>query len=317
MELPFSRSPGWFITPAVTVDHTRYDLDNTMPGQVSDPTRTVPISSLDVGMVLERALGGSSSDRVVTLEPRMLYVNVPQRDQDELPVFDTILPDLNLVTLYRTNRYLGVDRIADTDQVSIGMTSRILDTSSGRELASATIGQTRYLSTSDVVLPGESVFLDETSDYIAEIRFGLSQNLNFDFGHQWGEQEGGTTQSQARLQYRPAGNKILNLSYRYRRDALEQGDLSWSWPISSKWNVVGRYKYSFRDEEALEEFLGIEYESCCWGLRLVARRNISARDGTRDSSIGLQLVLKGLSSVGTAADKVLERGILGYSANLR
>jgi len=317
VELPFSRSPGWFITPAVTVDHTRYDLDNTMPGQVSDPTRTVPISSLDVGMVLERALGGSSSDRVVTLEPRMLYVNVPQRDQDELPVFDTILPDLNLVTLYRTNRYLGVDRIADTDQVSIGMTSRILDTSSGRELASATIGQTRYLSTSDVVLPGEPVFLDETSDYIAEIRFGLSQNLNFDFGHQWGEQESGTTQSQARLQYRPAGNKILNLSYRFRRDALEQGDLSWSWPISSMWNVVGRYKYSFRDEEALEEFLGIEYESCCWGLRLVARRNISARDGTRDSSIGLQLILKGLSSVGTAADKVLERGILGYSANLR
>jgi len=247
----------------------------------------------------------------------MLYVHVPHRDQDELPVFDTITPDLNLVSLYRTNRYLGVDRIADTDQVSIGMTSRILDTGSGRELVTATFGQTRYLSLSGVTLPGEPVFLDETSDYIAEIRFGLSQNLNFDFGHQWGEQERGTTQSQARLQYRPAGNKILNLSYRFRRDSLEQGDLSWSWPISSQWNVVGRYKYSFRDEEALEEFLGIEYESCCWGLRLVSRRHISARDGTRDSSIGLQLVLKGLSSVGTAADKMLERGILGYSANLR
>ncbi len=317
LEFPFSRSPGWFVTPAVTVDHTRYDLDNTLPGQTSDPTRTVPIGSLDVGMVLERALGGNMSDRVMTLEPRMLYVHVPHRDQDEIPVFDTITPDLNLVSLYRTNRYLGVDRIADTDQVSIGMTSRILDTGSGRELITATIGQTRYLSISGVTLPGEPVFLDETSDYIAEIRFGLSQNLNFDFGHQWGEQERGTTQSQARLQYRPAGNKILNLSYRFRRDSLEQGDLSWSWPISSQWNVVGRYKYSFRDEEALEEFLGIEYESCCWGLRLVSRRHISARDGTRDSSIGLQLVLKGLSSVGTAADKMLERGILGYSANLR
>jgi LPS-assembly protein len=317
LELPFSRRPGWFVTPAVTVDHTRYDLDNTVPGQVSDPTRTVPIGSLDVGMVLERELGGSLSDRVMTLEPRMLYVHVPHRDQDELPVFDTITPDLNLVSLYRTNRYLGVDRIADTDQVSVGMTSRLLDTGSGRELVSATIGQTRYLSKGEVVLPGEPVSLDETSDYIAEIRFGLSQNLNFDFGHQWGEQERGTTQSQARLQYRPASNKVLNLSYRFRRDSLEQGDLSWSWPISSQWNVVGRYKYSFRDEEALDEFLGIEYESCCWGFRLVSRRHISARDGTRDSSIGLQLVLKGLSSVGTAADKMLERGILGYSANLR
>jgi len=317
LELPFSRSPGWFVTPAVSVDHTRYDLDNTLPGQVSDPTRTVPIGSFDVGMVLERALGGSMSDRVMTLEPRVLYVYIPHRDQDELPVFDTISPDLNLVSLYRTNRYLGVDRIADTDQVSVGMTSRLLDAGSGRELVTATIGQTRYLSNGEVVLPGESVSLDETSDYIAEIRFGFSQNLNFDFGHQWGEQERGTTQSQARLQYRPAGNKILNLSYRFRRDSLEQGDLSWSWPISSQWNVVGRYKYSFRDEEALDEFLGIEYESCCWGFRLVTRRHISARDGTRDSSIGLQLILKGLSSVGTAADKMLERGILGYSANLR
>ena len=71
------------------------------------------------------------------------------------------------------------------------------------------------------------------------------------------------------------------------------------------------------DEEALEELLGVEYESCCWGLRLVSRRYISSRDGTRDSSIGLQLVLKGLSSVGTAADRMLERGILGYSADLR
>jgi LPS-assembly protein len=253
----------------------------------------------------------------MTLEPRMLYVHVPHRDQNDLPVFDTITPDLNLVSLYRKNRYLGVDRIADTDQVSVGMTSRMLDVSSGRELVSATIGQTRYLSVSGVSLPGEPVFLDESSDYIAEVRFGLSQNLNFDFGHQWGTQDRGTTQSQARLQYRPASNKILNVSYRFRRDSLEQGDVSWSWPIASHWNVVGRYKYSFRDEEALEEFLGLEYESCCWGLRLVSRRHISTRDGTRDSSIGLQLVLKGLSSVGTAADKMLERGILGYSSDLR
>jgi LPS-assembly protein len=317
LEIPISRSRGWFVTPAVTVDHTQYDLDNTLPGQTTDPRRTVPIGSLDVGMVLEREIGGNVSDRVMTLEPRMLYVHVPYREQGDLPVFDTITPDLNLVSLYRKNRYLGVDRIADTDQVSVGMTSRILDISSGRELVTATIGQTRYLSASGITLPDEPVFIDESSDYIAELRFGLSQNLNFDVGHQWGTQDRGTTQSQARLQYRPAANKVFNLSYRFRRDSLEQGDVSWSWPLASQWNVVGRYKYSFRDEEALEEFLGLEYESCCWGLRLVSRRHISTRDGTRDSSIGLQLILKGLSSVGTAADKMLERGILGYSADLR
>jgi LPS-assembly protein len=317
LNLPISRSPGWFVTPGVTVDYTRYELSNTVAGQTGDPNRLLPIASLDVGVVLERSMGGSSSDRIMTLEPRALYVHVPYEDQDDLPVFDTITPDLNLVSLYRKNRYLGVDRIADTDQLSVGITSRILDVSSGRELVSGTIGQTRYLSQSGIFLPDESPVLNETSDYIAEVRFLLFQNFNFDFAHQWGEQDRGTTQSQARLQYRPTANKVLNLAYRFRRDSLEQGDVSWSWPLASRWNIVGRYKYSFRDEEALEEVLGIEYESCCWGLRLVSRRNISTRDGTRDSSIGLQLVLKGLSSMGTGADKILERGILGYSSDLQ
>jgi LPS-assembly protein len=232
-------------------------------------------------------------------------------------VFDTITPDLNLVSLYRTNRFLGVDRIADTDQLSIGITSRILDESSGRELIAATIGQIRYLSASGVTMPGDTFINNDSSDYIAELRFQVFESLNFDFGHQWGEKDRGTIRSQVRLQYRPAGNKILNLAYRFRRDSLEQGDVSWSWPLSTQWNFVGRYKFSFRDDEALEEFFGLEYESCCWGIRLVSRRHISTRDGTRDSSIALQLILKGMSSVGTSADKMLERGILGYSANLR
>ncbi|MGB5336570.1 MAG: LPS assembly protein LptD [Woeseiaceae bacterium] len=314
IELPIAR-PGWFITPAVALDHTRYQLDNTLPGADTDPTRTVPIASLDTGMILERELNGSG--RVQTIEPRLLYVNIPFRDQNSLPVFDTITPDINLVQLYRKNRFLGIDRIGDTEQVSVGVTSRILDVASGRELMTATVGQTRYFGDRDVVLPGTSASTLDTSDYIAELRFLLWENMNFDFGHQWGTGEDGTTQSEARLQYRPASKKILNLAYRFRRDSLEQGDLSWSWPVSTQWNFVGRYNFSFRDEEVLEQFFGLEYESCCWGLRLVSRRYISTRDGTRDSSFGLQLVLKGMTSVGTAADRLLERGILGYSADLR
>ena len=314
LALPFSGS-GWFATPAVALDYTRYDLSNTEPGQRNDPDRTVPIASFDTGLILERTM--ANRDRIQTIEPRLLYAHVPYREQSGLPVFDTITPDLNLIQLYRTNRFLGVDRIADTDQISIGVTSRILDVSTGRELVSATIGQTRYLSDSGVTLPGQPFVSTESSDYIAEISFLINRNINFDLGHQWGASGDGTTRSEARFQYRPANNKILNLAYRFRRDSLEQGDVSWSWPIGSKWNFVGRYNYSFRDREALEQFVGVEYSSCCWGLRLVARRHISTRDGTQDSSIGLQLVLKGMSSVGTAADKLLERGILGYSTDYR
>lgn len=306
------QGPGWFVEPAVEYDYTEYDLQDRLPGEDTTPARHLPISSLDVGLLLEREL--TTSNRVQTIEPRLLYVSIPFRDQDSLPVFDTISPDINLVQLYRKNRYLGTDRIGDTEQLSAGITTRMLDVSTGRELMSATIGQTRYFDDRMVTLPGIATATSSTSDYIAQLRLSVFRNVNVALGHQWDDD---TTKSEARLQYRPADNKILNVAYRYRAGSLEQGDLSWSWPLASQWNFVGRYNYSLREQEVLEQFFGLEYESCCWGLRLVSRRHISTRDGTRDSSFGLQLVLKGMTSVGTAADKLLERGILGYSADLR
>jgi LPS-assembly protein len=311
ISLPIEK-PGWFIKPGVAFDYTQYDLENRLPGLDTEPSRALPIASVDMGLNFERIM--NSSGRVQTIEPRLLYVHVPFEDQANLPVFDTILPDLNLVQLYRENRFLGVDRITDTDQLSVGVTSRIIETGSGRELMSATIGQALYLSDQRVTLPGQSIGVGDSSDYIAELRFLVYDNLNFDVGHQWSDT--GTTKSEARLQYRPEGNKILNFAYRFRKGSLEQGDVSWSWPIGQSWNFVGRYNFSLRDNEVLEQFYGLEYESCCWGLRLVGRRYISTRDGTQDSSIGLQLVLKGMMSVGTAADRLLERGVLGYSSDL-
>jgi len=311
IELPIQK-PGWFLKPAVVLEYTRYELQNTAPGQSATPNRTLPIASFDSGFVLERSMK-RSGNFIQTIEPRLLYVHVPFRDQNQIPVFDTITPNLNFVQLYRKNRFMGIDRVGDTDQVSIGITSRVLDVDSGEELLSATIGQARFLSDQFVTLPGQPAPTAGSSDYIAELRFLLLRNINFDFGHQWGSEDRGTTQSEARLQYRPQSNKVLNLAYRFRRDSVEQGDISVSWPISKSWNFVGRYNYSFRDRESLEQFFGFEYESCCWGLRMVSRRYLSTRDGTRDTSFGLQLVLKGMMSVGTAADKMLERGILGYS----
>jgi len=307
--------PGWFVKPEVVLEHTRYDLRDTDPGQPNTLTRTLPVSSLDVGMNLERRLNGRLNV-IQTFEPRVLYVHVPYRGQAQLPVFDTIVPDLNLVQLYRKNRFLGIDRIADTDQLSVGFTSRVLNGETGEEVATVTIGQTRYLSSQGVTLPGDTLSGTTASDYVAELRFPLFGDFNVDIGHQWGDSERGTTKSEARLQYRPSENKVLNFAYRFRRNSLEQGDVSWSWPLSDTWNFVGRYNYSLREEKVLEQFYGLEYESCCWGLRLVSRRYISTREGTRDSSVGLQLVLKGMASVGSSTDRILERGILGYSQSL-
>ncbi len=167
-ELRFSsRSPGYFFEPAVGYYFTQYDLRNAaqidpavarseasafLPREPSTPTREMPYARLDTGLVFERD-SGSSGQRSETLEPRMVYSYVPYRNQDELPIFDTALPDLNLIELFRTNRYVGGDRIGDANQLALGLTTRLFDQSSGAQYLSATIGQIRYFSLPRVTLP--------------------------------------------------------------------------------------------------------------------------------------------------------------------
>lgn len=147
-----SRGPGYFFEPAVGYYLTQYDLRNADVGDPSTPTRALPYGRVDTGLMFERD-SGSSGQRTQTLEPRMVYSYVPYRNQDNLPIFDSGLPDLNLTELFRTNRYVGGDRIGDADQMAIGLTTRLFDQVSGAQFLSATVGQIRYFSIPRVTLP--------------------------------------------------------------------------------------------------------------------------------------------------------------------
>jgi len=83
---------------------------------------------------------------------------------------------------------------------------------------------------------------------------------------------------------------------------------------SSEWRGFARWVYSLREDKTLDQFIGLEYGSCCWAVRLVARHFVSNRSGDSDSSIGIQLELKGLSSVGVDYEAFLRESIRGYSA---
>ncbi|HEY6618940.1 MAG TPA: LPS assembly protein LptD [Steroidobacteraceae bacterium] len=151
-----SRGPGYFFEPAVGYDFTQYDLQDAGLGLPSTPTRSLPYARLDTGLVFERE-AGSQGQRTQTLEPRLVYSYVPYRNQDELPIFDSGLPDLNLTELFRTNRYVGSDRIGDANQLALAVTTRLFDTVSGTQYLSATIGQIRYFSIPRVGLPVDSL----------------------------------------------------------------------------------------------------------------------------------------------------------------
>jgi LPS-assembly protein len=311
LSLRFARS-GMFLTPAIALRQTNYWLDNAAPGEDDVLRRGLPIGSLDMGLSFERETERGRRAWLQTIEPRLLYVRVPFEDQSTLPVFDTIVPDFNLIQLFRKYQFVGPDRIADTDQLSFGVTTRLIDAVNGRERLTGTLGQTRYLNPQQVTLPGTAPTDTQASDYVAEVAVGLRDAWALDVGYQWNSETSTTARTETRLEYRPKEDRVFGIGYRYRRDALEQGDVSLVWPLAQRWRLIGRYSYSFLDKERLEDFLGWEYEACCWRLRMVNRNYVSRRTGETDNSISIQLELKGLSQRVTSPDELLDRGILGY-----
>jgi LPS-assembly protein len=277
------------------------------------PSRSLPTASVDLGLVMERA-AGARGNKVQTLEPRLLYLYTPYRDQDELPVFDTGIPDLNLVQLFRKNRYVGPDRIGDANQVAVGVTTRLLDASQGRQFLSATLGQAFYIEDPRVRLPDEPVRDRSSSDLIAELDMAAFKNWNARFAYQWNPDQTQTERTEAFVQYSPESTRVVNLGYRFRRDSLEQVDVSGAWPVTNQWRGFARWVYSLREEKTLDQFVGFEYSSCCWAVRLVSRRFVSSRSGDAETSFGIQLELKGLSSVGVDNEAFLRDAIQGYSA---
>jgi LPS-assembly protein len=303
---------GYFMRPEVAWRYTSYQLDDTLVGQDDSPSRSLSIASLDTGLLFERP-SGSRGQRTLTLEPRALYLHVPFRNQDALPMFDTGLPDLSLVQLFRTNRYVGADRVSDANQISVGVTSRLLDTATGTQFLAATLGQTLYFDTPRVTIPGEIPRTGDTSDFIAQLTLTAYKDWNIDLGTQWNPDSNQTQRSTVNLQYRPEDDQVVNLGYRFQRGRIEQSDVSTAFPLTQKWNAFARYVYSMRDDKALERFLGFEYRSCCWRARVLGRRFVSNRTGEQDTGVYLQLELNGLASVGSAADSFLETAIRGYS----
>ncbi|MEY2854792.1 MAG: hypothetical protein RL030_1924, partial [Pseudomonadota bacterium] len=179
---------GYFLRPAVAFQATQYHLSDTAPGQDSSPLRTVPMASVDAGLLFERPVGSRASRRL-TLEPRLLYLYVPYRNQDALPVFDTGVPDLNWVQLFRTNRYVGLDRVGDANQVSFGVTSRLFASDSGTRYLAATLGQTLYFDAPRVRLPDEPPRDRDVSDLIAQLELRAFENWSVDLDLQWNHGE--------------------------------------------------------------------------------------------------------------------------------
>ena len=312
--------PGYFLRPNVAWELTQYALrDAGAPD--SSPQRSLPIVDIDTGLQFER-LTGSGGVRSMTLEPRLMYVYIPYRDQRSLPIFDTSTPDLNSIELFRPNRYVGIDRIGDANELTMGVTTQLFETSTGVRYLSATLGQSLYLKQPRVTVPDQSVQPPHTSSsLIAEVNLTAYRhwNLQLDIGSN--PAVSSIEQAEVLVQYLASNKQVINVGYLFRDGVVQQVDASGAWPVSSHWDVYARAVYSLLDRAPIENFAGFQYRGTCWSIRAVAQSSVSTRTGERDTGVSLQLELTGLSNVGSGigtgsgVSTFLEQSIRGYSAS--
>ena len=313
LQLDLSRpwtAPGYFFVPAARWQYTSYSLSNSPTDINDDPSRTVPTFSLDSGLVFERDI--PKYNRRQTLEPRLFYLYTPDRNHDDIPLFDTGEYEFSFPQLFRKDRFSSYDRVADSNQLTAAISTRYLDRSSGKELFRASIGQIFYFEDLDVTLNNTEEEEDNTSNIAAELQIGFSDRWEAIAAALWDPQEAEYNRTSARFQYRSPRNFIFNIGHRFRRGDFSQSDISFIYPISTQWRAVGRWNYDFRDERDLDILGGLEYDTCCWKFRIAARRFTNDSEGEYNNSIELQLTLKGLTSLGSPISEQLERSIRGY-----
>ncbi|MBQ0711473.1 MAG: LPS-assembly protein LptD [Porticoccus sp.] len=312
---------GYF-RPTAKVKHLTYDLDNPVyqqnvgsPQHDDSPSVTVPVGIIDAGIYLERDttwLNGFTQ----TFEPRLYMVHAKYEDQSDLPDFDTSLLTFSYNQLFRDDRFVGGDRIGDTEHVSVGLTSRLVDQTTGVEWLRASLGQIFYLDDRYINLdpnltksflkagpddkdltPEQREIVDgllrNESAYAAEFSLRLSKNMRFQADVLYDDENSELDRGNTSLRYNDRENRIFNLAYRFNRKTpkdfedtgiptvdtdAEQGDISTVLPLFGNWSLIGRYNYDLTNSRNLETLFGLSYDSCCWRLSVLGRKWIDRND---------------------------------------
>ena len=323
----------------------------------SNQDRGLPIFSVDSGLYFDRPTALFGRNYTQTLEPRLFYLYVPEEDQQDIPIFDTGEPAFSYNSLWRDNRFSGRDRIGDANQVSLGVTNRWID-ARGVERQRFSIGQAFYFRDREVQLRGidfrtrPEALADESPIALA-YQYRHNEDWRFTSTFNWDTDQSETRSGSAMWHYQPADNprKILNIGYRYRNETMrfdretglwttnpdygtpgsdnyianyyktDQHDVSFMWPVSNQWSLIGRWQRDYGRNRTIEAFGGFEYDSCCWKLRVINRywvdydeTGINPRlNDEPDRGIFLQIVFKGLGNVaGGSMETLLEESISGY-----
>lgn len=316
LDLNYEETYG-FIRPKLGWHYTRYELDrNPDHPDTLSASRSMPIFSLDSGLALERDWAWQGRTYLQTLEPRLYYVNIPNREQSALPVFDSTVADLFLAQLFSENQFIGVDRINEANQITLAVTSRFLEPDSGLERLQVTLGQRYYFNEQRVTLPNFPARGSNVTDLLAQFSGQVTNRWRVASGLQYNPDDGELARANLGASYRVGPGKLINADLRYINQRygtpLNQLDLSWQWPLKPGWYGLGRINYSFEENRLVEGLLGFEYNAGCWSLRGVMQQ-LATTSATASQAFFLQLELHGLTQLGPNPLDILKRNISGYT----
>ena len=332
VSVPLRKEFGHII-PKIGIHHTSYDLNlnsqGTSLGMPQQPDRTVPIFSLDSGLVFDRDVALRGERLTQTLEPRAMYVYVPYRNQSLLPNFDSAFTDFSFAQIFTENRFSGSDRINDANRLTLGLTSRLLEPDTGKERLSFSVGQQIHFTPPRVTALNLAPAASKL-DLIAAVTGHFTPQIKTDTTLQFDQSKMEVGVVRSALSYNPAPGRIINLGYRYSRFGpgtnlnplapiqilnpfgLHQADISSQWRFTEKWQAVGKINYSLMDSRILESLAGIEYNACCWSLRFMFMQTAILPTHTTTAAF-LQLELNGLMGIGPSPLKALQQRIPGYT----
>ena len=169
------------------------------------------------------------------------------------------------------------------------------------------------------------------SSIAAEIQYQPTDNIWFSNSILWDPRDDKVSEGGFGLHYQGEQKTLFNLGYRFRRDGdplagvglrdLSQADASLAFPLTDRWSAYARYRYDVEGHRSLDDLFGLQYEDCCWMVRLLYQQGLDDERYNaltdeiiveRDYAFILEFQLKGLGSLGSKAISALEESILGY-----
>jgi LPS-assembly protein len=325
------RQPGWWIAPQLRVNAAAYRTELPMADGRRSASRAIPSVSVDMGLELERQTFALGRALRQTLEPRLHYVNTSFREQRSLPNYDSAGKDFNFATVFSDSTFSGIDRVSDSNQIAAGVTTRLLDASSGIEALRLGVVQ-RYLLRTQRITPKDDGTADgapvtqRLSDVLLLGSTSVIPGWVLDTSVQYSPEIQRTQRAIVSARYAPGEFRTLSSTYRLARGLSEQLEVGWQWPVllrgaarvapggaacSGTWYTVGRLNFSIKDRRITDSVLGFEYDAGCWIGRFVAER-LSTGRSEATTRLLFQLELVGLSRLGANPLKVLRDNIPGY-----